>query len=139
MFGEVMPGFRLLGGVTFYNAKIEGSAGGATDGNTPAGVPDVQVNLSAEYDLSFVPGLTVTGRIIYTDDNFLDAENTRAMPDWTRLEAGLRYVTDIAGTPTTFRFEVENLTDEQYWNVASDSFFSVGGPRTYYLSMTTDF
>ncbi|MBR2534851.1 MAG: TonB-dependent siderophore receptor [Hyphomicrobium sp.] len=139
VFGEVMPGFRLLGGVTFYNAKIEGSAGGATDGNTPAGVPDVQVNLSAEYDLAFVPGLTVTGRIIYTDDNFLDAENTRAMPDWTRLEAGLRYVTDIAGTPTTFRFEVENLTDEQYWNVASDSFFSLGGPRTYYLSMTTDF
>jgi iron complex outermembrane receptor protein len=139
-FGEVASGVRLLGGVTLIEGELTKTNSAATQGNTPIGVPSVQVNLGAEWDVPSVSGVTLTGNVIYTDEQFVNAENTLKVPSWTRVDLGARYETTISGRPVTFRTKVENVLDADYWSgVASFGTFVQGAPRTVWVSMTTDF
>ena len=104
-------------------------------------MPDVQVNLGAEWDASFLKGLTFSGRMIYTSLQYLDAANTQSIPSWTRFDTGVRYTFERAdGKPIAIRFNVENLFDLNYWASASANFgLAMGTPRTFLLSLSTQF
>ncbi|MCF5170572.1 TonB-dependent receptor [Pseudomonas canadensis] len=140
MFGEVAPGTRLMGGVTFLDGELTRSATAANRGNKPVGVPDIQANLWAEWDTPWLEGFTLTGGAIYTDSQYVSQANTQELDSWTRIDAGARYATKIEGRPTTFRATVQNVFDREYWSgVASYGAFSPGYPRTLQLSATVDF
>lgn len=140
MFGEVAPGTRLMGGVTFLDGELTDSATAANRGNEPVGVPDVQANLWAEWDTPWVEGFTLTGGAIYTGSQYVNQANTQELDAWTRFDTGARYTTKIEGRPTTFRATVQNVFDREYWSgVASYGAFSPGYPRTLQLSATVDF
>ncbi|PRA22363.1 TonB-dependent receptor [Pseudomonas poae] len=140
VFGEVAPGTRLMGGVTFLDGELTKSATAANRGNKPVGVPDIQANLWAEWDTPWVEGFTLTGGAIYTDSQYVNQGNTQELDSWTRIDAGARYVTKIEGRPTTFRATVQNVFDREYWSgVASYGAFSPGYPRTLQVSATVDF
>ena len=86
------------------------------------------------------PGLTLTGRVIYTGKQFYDQANTQSIPAWTRFDAGLRYVFQRpAGKDVTIRVAVENVFNNSYWATASRGFLSAGAPRTFLVSTTFDF
>jgi iron complex outermembrane receptor protein len=139
VFGELMPCVRVLGGVSLLDGTLTKTAVAANVGNTPIGVPNVQANIGAEWDLPWVTGLTVNGALIYTGRQFVDSANRQPIPDWTRLDLGARYATAINGRKTVFRANVQNVTGENYWSsVASFGTFYLGAPRTYLLSMTVD-
>ncbi len=140
VFGEPFEGVRLLGGVTFMDAELANTAGGQFDGKTAPGIPTTAINLYGEYDLPWVRGLTVTGRMIYTSKMFYNQANTQSVPDWTRFDLGLRYAfTGPAGKPVVLRAAVENVFDRTYWASAARGFLAVGAPRTYVVSAQVDF
>ncbi|MFA1626272.1 TonB-dependent receptor [Rhizobium mongolense] len=140
IFGEVTPEIRVLGGVTFIHGELTKTNSATTQGNTPIGVPSVQLNVGAEWDTPFLPGLTLAGNVIHTDEQFVNTANTQKIPSWTRLDLGARYHTEINEKPVTFRAEVENVFDLDYWSgVASFGTISQGAPLTVKVSMTTDF
>ncbi len=92
VFGEPLPGVRLLGGVMLLNAVLTKTQGGTTDGWTAPFSPGVTLNLAGEWDLPFVPGFTVNGRAIYTGSQFIDTTwPRRSLPDWTRFDIGASY------------------------------------------------
>jgi len=139
VFGELMPDIRVLGGVSLLDGTLTKTAIAANVGNTPIGVPNVQANIGAEWDLPWVRGLTLNGAVIYTGRQFVDAANKQPIPDWARLDIGARYTTAINGRKTIFRANVQNVTGESYWSsVASFGTFFLGAPRTYLLSMSVD-
>lgn len=139
VFGELMPDVRVLGGVSLLDGTLTKTAIAANVGNTPIGVPNVQANIGAEWDLPWMRGLTLNGAVIYTGRQFVDAANKQPIPDWTRLDLGARYTTAINGRKTIFRANVQNVTGENYWSsVASFGTFFLGAPRTYLLSMSVD-
>jgi iron complex outermembrane recepter protein len=140
LYGEVAPGTRLMGGVTFLDGELTKSATAANRGNKPVGVPDIQANLWAEWDTPGLEGFTLTGGAIYTDRQYVDQANTQQLDAWTRIDMGARYATKIEGRPTTFRATVQNVFDREYWSgVASYGAFSPGYPRTLQLSASVDF
>lgn len=139
VFGELTPDVRVLGGVSLLDGTLTKTATAANVGNTPIGVPNVQANIGAEWDLPWVSGLTFNGAVIYTGRQFVDAANKQPIPNWARLDLGARYTTAINGRKTIFRANVQNVTGESYWSsVASFGTFFLGAPRTYLLSMTVD-
>ena len=138
VFGEAMPGLRLLGGVAFIDGRLLATSGGIDGGRKAPGVPDWQVSFQVEYDLSFLPGLTLSGRVLATDRVFFDVANTQTLPGWTRFDLGLRYTTLIEGRPVALRAAVENIADVSYWQAAGRSLLSLGSPRVFLLSATFD-
>lgn len=141
VFGEPIPGFRPLGGVTLLNGVQLNTGSVLTNGMKATGVPDVQLNLGAEWDATFLHGLTFSGRMIYTSMQYLNTANTQSIPAWTRFDAGVRYTFDApGGRSAAIRFNVENVFDANYWAAASSTYgLSNGAPRTFLLSLSSAF
>lgn len=139
-FGEAARGLRLLGGYSYIDARLIHTQDGLTDGRRARGVPKHNLNLGSEWDLPFLAGATVTGRMVYTDRMFIDTGNTRARstPSWTRFDLGARYHTKVAGYDTTFRLNIDNVANRDYWSSASRGVLVVGAPRSVRLSVSTD-
>ncbi|MFT4119739.1 TonB-dependent receptor [Bradyrhizobium sp.] len=140
VFGEISPGLRALGGVTYLDGILAKTERGAQDGNAAPGAAPWSANIGLEYDTPWVRGFTVTGRVITTSAQYLDAANTIKLPSWTRFDLGGRYVTRLGQTPVTVRAQIRNLFGAQYWEgVAASGTATLGAPRVYMISATADF
>ncbi|WP_028207273.1 TonB-dependent receptor [Paraburkholderia nodosa] len=138
--GEPVKGIRLLGGVTYINAELTKTNSASTVGNRPVGVPQWMANVGTEWDLPWVTGLTLTGGVNFTGQEYFDQANTQSVPSWTTVDLGARYTTSIHGKSTTFRAGLLNAFNRKYWaGVASYGTISLGAPRTVFASATVDF
>jgi len=144
-FGELAPGIRLLGGVMFLDPVLTKTQGGLTNGWIAPMSPEVQLNLGGEWDLPSAPGLTLNARIVHTGSQYVDTTSPRrTLPDWTRFDLGVRYAISSArgpaGRPIILRFNIDNVFDRNYWaGGGGATSLLLGAPRTFRLSMTTDF
>lgn len=109
-------------------------------GNTVEGQPEWTAGLGVEYKLPVVDGLSVNARGTYVDSQYLDNINTLELPSYTVFDLGAKYKTNVGGVETTFRANVDNVTNEKYWaGVFNSGFTTIGAGRTYKLGVTFDF
>src|SRR5690606_6432861 len=101
--------------------------------------PDYTANLNVEWGTSFLPGLTLTGRVVQTGEQMVNLTNTLELDAWTRFDLGARYVVAAGDTPVTFRFNVDNVANNSYWSSSLGGYLVQGAPRTVKLSATADF
>ncbi|MGB3379651.1 MAG: TonB-dependent receptor, partial [Allopontixanthobacter sediminis] len=133
--GEVTPGLRLISGLAFNNAEFD-------NGSDVPGVPEFTFNANAEWDLPFIPGATLTGRVTHTGEQAANAANTLTLEDWTVVDLGARYVFAAGDNPVTLRLTVDNVFDEAYWASAFDVFNPAllqGAPHTVKASASISF
>jgi len=137
--GEPVEGIRVLGGAAWTDAELTKSDNSNNVGNTAPAVPDFQFNLSGEWDVSALSGLTLTARVLHTASQYVDAANTQKLPDWQRFDVGARYAFISNGTPVTIRGAIENVLNENYWQSAARAGLTVGTPITFLVSVSADF
>lgn len=142
-YGLVIPGVKVLGGATWLDTEQQNTGSTATEGKRVIGVPKVQANLGAEWNVPAADGLALDGRIVYTGSSYANSTNTLAVPSWTRLDIGARYFFDVQGKLLTLRARVDNVADKDYWASAGgyteQGYLVVGAPRTFTLSASVDF
>jgi len=143
VFGEPIQGLRILGGATWLNAKITRALDASLDGKSAIGVPDFQANLNVEWDMRGVDGLTLEGRAVHTGEQEANGANTVQLDSWTRFDAGVRYAFVAGGKDLTVRARVENVADEDQWvavgGYPGSNYLTLGAPRTFRLSVSTEF
>lgn len=133
--GELATGLRLISGASFAGGKFVG-------GNEVAGVPEFTANLNVEWDLAYVPGLTLTARATHTGQQWANSANTLRLDSWTTVNLGARYVLAAGDTPLTLRVGIDNVANTRYWASAFDTFSAAllqGAPRTVKASLSADF
>ena len=137
VFGEPIEGVRLLGGATWLDTEIKAT------GLEAIGSPDFQANVNVEWDVPAVSGLTLEGRAVYTGAQMVNAANTVELDSWTRFDAGVRYAFEAGERPVTLRARVENLADSDDWvavgGYPGSNYLTLGAPRTFRVSISTDF
>lgn len=142
MAGEISDNLRLIAGGSIIDAKLRRTQNGVNEGTQAVGVPEYTLNANVEWDVPFVPALTLTGRVVHTGEQAANVANSLFLDSWTRFDIGARYVAVVGGKPLTFRFNIDNVADADYWASAFDSFrpdLQLGAPRTFKASMTYDF
>ena len=137
--GEIARGLRVIGGATYNDPRLVNTAGGATNGNKAIGVPDYTINANVEYDLPFLLGGTVTGRVIRTGTQEVNTTNTLQLPAWTRFDLGARYTFLTQKKPVTIRVGVDNVANERYWESSYGGYLLQSDARTYKFSLSVDF
>lgn len=140
--GELTEGLRVIAGGSVIDAKLRRTQNSVNEGNQAVGVPEYLLNANVEWDVPFIPALTLTGRVVHTGEQAANIGNTLFLEDWTRLDLGARYVAVVGGKPLTLRLNLDNVTDNAYWASAFDSFrpdLLLGAPRTFKASVTYDF
>ncbi|CAM3912854.1 TonB-dependent siderophore receptor [Bordetella bronchialis] len=139
VFGEPVRGVRLIGGVSFIDATLRDTKNPDTEGNDAVGVPNYTAVLNAEWDLPWVPGLTLQGRVTRAGSQYLDTANTQKVKPWTTLDLGMRYAMKVERHDVVWRLGVENVTNKRYWSSANGGYLVQGDPRTVKLSVAVDF
>lgn len=141
VFGAPVEGLRVLAGLTLLDGRLARTAAGTFNGHVAPGAPAAQLSLGGEVDLPawMLKDLTLTGRIIYASAQYYDPANSQRIPDWARLDLGIRYRFTANGTPLTARFNVENAAGARYWASVGAGVLSSGSPRTFLASLTADF
>jgi iron complex outermembrane receptor protein len=137
-FGELLPGLRALASVTFLKPELTNPTNPAERGNDAQGVPDRTFSGALDWEVPGVPGLALNGRVIYTSGAYLNTANTLRFDDWTRVDFGARYRTEIGNKPVTLRASLENAFGADYW-LTTGNFVTVGSPRTVLVSASFDF
>ncbi|MBC8057080.1 MAG: TonB-dependent receptor, partial [Rhizobiales bacterium] len=135
VFGEAMPGLKLLGGASFLNTDVSGK--------DAIGAPKSQFNLGAEWDVPGAPGLALDARVVHTASQYADDANTQVVPSWSRLDLGARYAFEIGRQQLTVRARVDNATDRSDWvsvgGYPGSGYLVLGAPRTFVVSGTLSF
>lgn len=137
VFGLPAQGVRLLGGLTLLDAEQERT------GKDEIGVPKTQLNLSANYDVPAVQGLSLNARVLYTSKAYANEANTQRLPSWSRLDLGANYLVRFMDRDLTLRARIDNVTDKSYWASSGGypgyGYLVQGGPRSVVVSATVDF
>jgi iron complex outermembrane receptor protein len=139
VFGQPWEGIRLTGGAMIIDAALSKTQGGLTDGNQAPAVPEWQGTLGAEWDVGFLPGLTLTTRLKHSDKAYIETSNVRSVPSWTLWDVGARYHFNTPwDKPAVLRLTIENVTNENFWTARTFGVYQ-STPRTALLSATFDF
>ncbi|KHS64683.1 TonB-dependent siderophore receptor [Pectobacterium brasiliense] len=138
--GSPLEDLRLTGGVMLLDAELTKSVTPGAQGKRAPGTSRFQANAGVEYDLPFLRDLTLNANVTHNGKQNVNTINTQSIPSWTTVDFGARYKTRIYNAPTTFRADVLNAFDRNYWSgVTSFSTVSQGTPRTLMLSVAVDF
>jgi iron complex outermembrane receptor protein len=142
--GKLTQNVRILGGITWLDARQKKTGSDLTDGKKVIGVPARQANLNLEWDIPGVQGLTLDARAIATASSYADAANTLRVPGWSRFDVGARYLVAVGQNRLlTLRARIENLTDRDYWasvgGVPNNGYLVLGAPRTFMLTGSLEF
>jgi iron complex outermembrane recepter protein len=143
VYGQATEHVRLLGGLTFLDAKYTRTQDPTLQDKTSIGAPRTQGNLNVEWDVPGVEALTFDGRIIYTASQFADAANTEEVDSWTRFDVGARYQSHLGSAKVVYRARVDNVTNKASWvsvgGYPGANYLVLGEPRTFALSASVDF
>ena len=141
--GKVTRDWTVCGGFTLLNATIDdqkiNKAGTSLAGKTPDGVPQQVAKLYTEYAIPLVPGLSLTGGVSYVGWEYVDNTpnknmNKMSIPAVVTGEVGCRYKTRVQNHDLTLRFNVLNVSGENYWTSKGDNMLYLGDPRTFVFS-----
>ena len=132
VYGEALPGVRVLGGASLLDARLAGK--------DAIGSPKSQFNLGFDVDVPGASGLALSVRAVHTARQFADSANTQVMPAWNRFDLGARYAMDVGTHEVTLRAGVDNVAGRRYWASAGGypgaGYLTVGAPRTWRFSGT---
>lgn len=138
-YGVLRPGLRVLASASFIQATLQDTGNPLTDGERAAGVPGQRYSVGLNWDLPWMPKLSLSGRVNHTSSMYANDLHTLTLPSVTTLDAGAQYFTSLAGKPVVFRLDVFNLTDENYWLSTNGTFVTNAAGRTVKASVTIDF
>lgn len=144
VFGEPREGTRILGGITFMDAKYItlASSYAGYEGNQATGVPRWSGVIGVEQDIKSVEGLSVNTRLTYNGKAYVNMANTLSTSPWVRWDLGARYKFTWDKTPLTVRANVYNVLDTVKWHALQGSTTNaiyLGKGRTFTLSVSADF
>lgn len=143
---EITEAFSLYGSIAYSVSELQNNLPGQVVGRGLSLVdsPEWTAGLRAEYDFGFI---TAGLQAKWTDDRFSNDFNTEVAPGFTTVDMDLRWNLGQSwnNENTYFQLNVINVLDEEYISTISSGtnagtgFFGVGAPRTFMLSLRTEF
>ena len=142
--GRVSEALSIQASMTALDAKFTKAVDPALVGQRVTNVPRVKTSLFADYKIASVQGLALNALATYERGKTVTADGSVTLPNAWQLDVGTRFDHIIAGKATTWRLNVENLSNRIYWREAPTQYW--GGiylfpstPRTVRASVTVAF
>ncbi len=120
--GLVNDNLTLTGSATFLEAEFTVDQNPDRVGNIPAGVADVSLALTGEYEIFEGPlsGFALQGSVFYESERPVDDNNTYNLDGYTRVDIGAKYTQrHSSGSEIIYRLNALNLFDEEYYKANS--------------------
>jgi iron complex outermembrane receptor protein len=134
MNGAFSDRIRAQGGLLLLDPRIVRSEN-AKNRKAP-GAPNITVPLTLSYQ--WTDALSLNASIQHFGKQAVDAENTRELPSWTRVDAGFRYAFLFTERRMSLQTRVENIGNQRYWASAAGGQLTLGSPEIWKLALRMD-
>ncbi|RPE77252.1 TonB-dependent receptor [Vulcaniibacterium tengchongense] len=132
--GRFTPAWQVFAGYTYMDSEVvDDGPLAANDGKRFPNTPKNSFSLWSSYAVT--PKLSVGGGAFYVDKVYGDVANLRYVPDYWRFDAMASYA---FSDRFSLRLNLQNLTDEIYYDRAYASHFAVMAPGRS-ATMTAEF
>lgn len=111
----------------------------AIEGNDVAGAPRAVATAQLAYRVPEIDGLQLHLKAKYNGKTELRADNSLELDAYTLASLGATYDTRIGGQAMTFRANVNNLLNKEYWMYQYQNYIKAGDSRSLNLSATLHF
>ncbi len=133
--------WQLGGSASVINARQQNATDNpALNSEQPTNVPTRIVRLNVAYRVAALPGLTISSTLSHEGPRRVLPNGSITLPAWTRVDAGLAYTHQAAGTQLTWNLGVDNLLNRQFFKESPTQFGHVylfaQQPRTARLGLT---
>ncbi|WP_052736196.1 TonB-dependent siderophore receptor [Aquincola tertiaricarbonis] len=126
--------WQLRGSAMWLQARLRNSSDDSLNGNRPTNVPPRSFRLAGSYAPAALPGLQLQAGLVHEADKMVLDDNSIAIPGWTTVNLGARYVQRLSRSQLTWRVGVDNVGDKRAWR---ESPFQFGHAYLYPLSPRT--
>ena len=131
--GSLGPSVSLLGGVTYIDARLEGSPVAGANDKRVVGVPHFKGDFAADFHPAMAGGFALTGAFHFESDRAATNTNTSFAPSYTTVDLGVRYNAAWFGHHETARLQVLNVGDTRYYSsIADGNIVGSAGANTAY-------
>ena len=140
--GKITPQLTLSASLTELDAIQQDTGSASLDGKRVLDVPKLKTTIYADYTVAQIKGLNLNASWQYSSNKAYTPDNTVIVPGYQVYNLGARYVTQIANTTTTLRFNIDNVLNKFYWRDATQElggYLFPGAPRIFKLSAQFDF
>jgi len=145
--GSPIEGLSVVAGAILLDAEVSGELVELGQiGRRPVGRTERQLRLNADYRLPWHPALSVDVAIASNGDL---AASSAPQPTLgggqftvagrTTLDLGTRWRFQFREARAMARLQVQNVTDNQDWDVGSNGAFQMSNPRRLSLTVAADF
>ncbi len=115
--------WQLGGSASIIRARQQDAiANPALNNEQPTNVPTHIARLSAAYRFATLPGLSASAALSHQGARRVLADGSVTLPAWTRVDAGLTYTHQAAGTQLTWTLGIDNLLNRQFWRESPTQF-----------------
>jgi iron complex outermembrane recepter protein len=133
--------WQLGGSASVINARQQNATDNiALNNERPTNVPAHIARLNASYRFAALPGLSASAALSHEGPRRVMPDSSISLPAWTRVDAGLRYTHQAAGTQLTWNLGIDNLLNRQFFKESPTQFGHVylfpQQPRTARLGLT---
>jgi iron complex outermembrane receptor protein len=122
---------------------IQAKQTGTHSSGQAIGIPKWKSVVFADYKLSSVKGLSALGGWTYISSKNVNLDGSIKVPGYHKFDAGLKYLSKLGSSQATYRFNIENIFDTNYWRDVSQTFGTnalyPGAPRIFRATATFDF
>jgi iron complex outermembrane receptor protein len=133
--GALTPDLSVLGGVTYVDARLEGSMLPNTNDKRVVGVPNWKADVAIDLHPISLKGLAFTGALHVEGDRAATNTNNSFAPAYATADLGLRYGAVLAGHHETVRLQVMNVGDARYYTAIADgNIVGSAGANTAYIA-----
>lgn len=138
--GRIGERLQLTASASVLQARARDTGTPAYEGHQLINVPRTRATLHADYQLPFVPGLSVTGGWRYASSNVATADGRVRAPGYNVADAGLRFQHRLRGHALNWKLSVDNVFNRFYWrdtgSSSGDYYLFPGAPRQARLSVS---
>lgn len=118
--GEVVPGLNVVAGEMLLSPEVIATSSEESIGRTPVGQPRRIEQLSIDYRIPHLPGVSVDCSLAARGARMARTDNSVQISGYSTLDLGARYLMSIGHHTTTLRVQVLNVTDSANWYVGND-------------------
>jgi iron complex outermembrane receptor protein len=145
--GSPMAGLRVVAGAVLLDGEVSGELVElGRIGPRPVGQTERRVLLNLDYELPWWPALSIDLAMSSTGDRAASSApwpqlggKQFILPGRTTIDLGGRWRFRTPLARGVLRVQVQNLTDNRDWDVASNGAFIITSPRRVSASVTVDF
>jgi iron complex outermembrane receptor protein len=134
--GSVRRDLSVFGGVTYVDAKLDGTDNPLTDDKLVVGVPRFKSDVTLDYHPDYAAGFSLTGAVHYEARRAATNTNNSFAPSYVTFDAGVRYASALMERHhAAVRLQVLNAGDKHYFSsIADGNIVGSPGANTAYLA-----